>query len=67
MSHEAIQYIPDHVRERYPDLRWRLIRQTRNIIVHHYEKIDLDVIWDAIQKDLPLLRDQLVELRDREG
>lgn len=64
---EAIQYIPESVRERYPKLEWEMIRRTRNIIVHHYEKIDLDVIWEAIQKDLPVLRRQLNEMKQHEG
>jgi uncharacterized protein with HEPN domain len=63
---EAIQHIPASVREQYPQLHWELVRRTRNIIVHHYEKIDLDVIWEAIEKDLPTLRRQLEDMKHSE-
>jgi uncharacterized protein with HEPN domain len=28
----------------------------RNILVHGYFEIDLDVVWDAVQQDIPLLK-----------
>jgi uncharacterized protein with HEPN domain len=33
----------------------------RNIIVHQYFGIDLDEIWDAVEKDIPILKDWISE------
>jgi len=60
---EAIQHIPESLRDEHPGLRWQLIRRTRNIIVHHYEKISLDIIWDAMEKDIPALRRELETMK----
>jgi uncharacterized protein with HEPN domain len=31
----------------------------RNILVHHYFGIDLDVVWSAVENDLPALEESL--------
>ena len=37
----------------------------RNRIVHDYFEIDLDVVWQTIQRDLPVLRPRIVQLLAR--
>lgn len=37
----------------------------RNRIVHDYFEVDLDVVWQTIQRDLPALRPQIVQLLAR--
>ena len=27
----------------------------RNIMIHEYEDVDLGIVWDTVQNDLPLL------------
>lgn len=43
-----------------PDLR-RIVG-TRNRIIHVYEAVDQLILWDAIQNDLPGLRNSLLEV-----
>ena len=55
---EASIAIPDEVKELRPDLPWRGMRGMRNIIAHRYYKVDLDIVWNAIQNVfLPLEQD----------
>lgn len=63
---EASKHIPEDVRQRYPDVRWQAIRSMRNVIVHRYEQLRLDILWHTIHEDLPPLREQLDEIRRRE-
>lgn len=37
----------------------------RNRIIHDYFEVDLDVVWQTIQRDLPVLRPQIVALLAR--
>lgn len=37
------------------DIPWRQMRGMRNRIVHDYEGVRLDTVWDAIQSDFPAL------------
>jgi uncharacterized protein with HEPN domain len=34
----------------------------RNRVVHDYFEIDLEVVWHTVQRDLPLLREQITAL-----
>jgi uncharacterized protein with HEPN domain len=47
------------LRTRYPDLAWRGILSLRNVLVHVYLEVDLDTIWDIVEIDLPVLKNQL--------
>jgi uncharacterized protein with HEPN domain len=56
---EAATRIPDGIRERWPDIPWRMIIATRNRLTHAYLGIDDDTIWSIIQEDVPELIEKL--------
>ena len=47
----------------FPSIPWKEIMKLRDIIAHHYFKIDVDVIYSTIKEDLPLLQDALVQIK----
>jgi len=53
---EAARRLPDQIRNLAPDIPWHRIIGMRNMLVHGYFAINLDVIWDAVQQDVPLLK-----------
>lgn len=56
---EAAAQVSEERRKALPQVPWAQIIGTRNKIVHHYFKVDLQVIWDIVQNDLPMLVSQL--------
>ena len=50
---EATRYVPAEVQAKYTDVPWRLIRSTRNVLIHDYPVIDLEIVWQTIRDDLP--------------
>jgi uncharacterized protein with HEPN domain len=52
---EAAAQVSDESRTHLPNLPWRQIVAMRNRLVHHYFRIDLDLVWDVIRNDLPVL------------
>jgi uncharacterized protein with HEPN domain len=50
---EAVKKIPQDLRDRYPDIAWREIAGLRDFVAHAYFALDLDILWDAIRKDVP--------------
>lgn len=52
---EATRRISQDFRNQYPAIPWREMAGMRNIIVHEYDQIDLDIIWDVIENKLPEL------------
>ena len=37
----------------------------RNLIIHSYDAVDPEILWGIIQKDVPVLKVELQELRDK--
>jgi uncharacterized protein with HEPN domain len=48
----------------HPEVAWRSAYDTRNVIVHLYTDIDLEVVWSIVEKELPTLRAQMQALLD---
>ena len=46
------------------EIPWFKIRGLRNRIVHDYEGVNLNLIWEIIDMDIKILRGQLLELND---
>ena len=47
---------------RYPGTPWRQIKGMRNLIVHDYTGIDLGMVRDTVEQDIPVLRAQIEEI-----
>ena len=61
---EAARRVPDHFRARYPQVPWQDTTDLRNVLIHGYDTVDLDVLWRIIQDHLPPLVDQLQAIID---
>ena len=56
---EAAKHIPDAVRVQHPQIDWRKISGLRDVVAHEYFGLDLEIIWDVITQEVPVLREQL--------
>lgn len=50
---EAVRQLPPHVETDFPDVPWAKMRGMRNHIVHGYERIDLEIVWEVVRNELP--------------
>jgi len=50
---EAVGRLPDSYKVDNPEVPWRSIRGARNLTSHEYHRIDHDVIWQTLDRDLP--------------
>jgi uncharacterized protein with HEPN domain len=64
---EAVKGISADVRERYPQVPWQRIAGLRDILIHHYFEIDLEIVWDIVLNKLPELRIQIEAIRSDTG
>ena len=58
---EAAKRLPSESKDSHPEIAWRDIAGLRDIIVHEYFGLDLDIVWDVIENRVPTL---LVQLRN---
>lgn len=56
---EASRALPLEFQKQYPEVPWNYIIGMRNVLVHEYFGIDLDIVWRVISDDLPRLKYQL--------
>ncbi len=52
---EAARHIPESVVTAYPQIPWSQMRGIRNRIVHEYDRVDVEIIWNVAQNELPPL------------
>jgi len=48
---EAATHIPEAIRQKSPEIHWRMIIATRNRLIHGYLGIDNDTLWSIIRTD----------------
>jgi len=52
---EAVGKLPGQMKDRFPDIAWQDIKDFRNLLTHEYFGVDLQIVWNTIQSDLPQL------------
>ena len=63
---EAAKHVPADVKARMPDVAWREIAGIRDWIAHGYFTIKADVVWNAVEVELPLLLQTLRAFKDED-
>ena len=61
---EAAGHVPEDVVAANPKVPWARMRGMRNLAVHEYFGVDVDVLWDTVTVNLPALLPVLGELLD---
>jgi len=56
---EAANHVSESLRLQHPNIPWADIVGLRNRLIHGYDSIDMDVLWQVLNKDLPVLTQQL--------
>lgn len=61
---EASANISEELKLQTNDIAWREIKDFRNAMIHEYFKIDIGLVWSAIEIDLPVLKEQITSLTE---
>jgi len=60
---EAVKNMPVSFKEKYSQIPWKRIAGFRDIVIHTYFRIDTDIIWNVIKKDIPPLKQKIIKIK----
>ena len=59
---EAVKNLPDDIKKDYSEVEWRKIAGLRDILIHAYFGVDLEVIWDIVKNKVSELKGMVREI-----
>ena len=59
---EAVGKLSAALKDEHPGVSWQDIKDFRNLLAHEYFGVDLEIVWNTIRDDLPLLIDAVQEM-----
>ena len=56
---ELVSRLSEETMEKNRKIPWRAIKAMRNLHAHDYENVDLEIVWNTLTEDIPVLKEQL--------
>ncbi|MDT7909870.1 DUF86 domain-containing protein [Thermus sp.] len=63
---EAVKRLPMAFRESHPQIAWRKIAGFRDVVVHDYFGVDIELVWDVVRSQVPHLKAQVEKILRQE-
>lgn len=60
---EAVKRVPDDIRKKYPSVPWREISGMRDIVIHEYFGVSIEMVWKVAVSDLKQLKREIRKLK----
>jgi len=59
---EAARRLSQDTRDKHPQIPWREITSMRNLVIHEYDVVDINQVWDTVQNKIPPLIEELTKI-----
>jgi uncharacterized protein with HEPN domain len=59
---EAVKNLPISFRSKHSEIPWKQMAGMRDVLIHEYFDVDLDLTWQVVKYELPQIRKKLVKL-----
>ena len=64
---ESTQRLPQSLKDTHPAVVWRKIAGFRNVLVHDYLAVDIERVWEIVERDLPDIKRNIEAIRQELG
>ncbi len=64
---EAVKNIPEAIKNKKPEIEWQKIAGLRDILIHAYFGIDVDIVWNIVKNKIPKLKKEILEVLSKLG
>lgn len=64
---EASRNLSDEFRQKYSEVPWGQIIALRNRMIHAYFNVNLQIVWEIVQDDLPPLKQHVKRILEGSG
>ncbi|MEK6850149.1 MAG: DUF86 domain-containing protein [Nanoarchaeota archaeon] len=62
---EAVKNLPESVKKEFKSIPWKQIAGMRDKLIHHYFGVDLNVVWQVIEFDLDVLKEETKKILNK--
>ncbi len=59
---ESTQHLSAGLQARHPEVEWRRIAAFRNVLVHDYLGVDLERVWEILERDVPEFKGTVLKM-----
>lgn len=59
---ELVNRLSDEAKESSQNIPWRAIKGMRNLHALDYENVDMEIVWNTLIEDIPMLKQSLEKL-----
>ena len=59
---EAVKNLSYHFRKKHPKIAWGDIAGMRDMLIHEYFGVNINVVWKTVREDIPMLKKQITEV-----
>ena len=61
---EAVKQIPTEIKEKHQEIPWRRIAGMRDVLIHAYFGIDLELTWRVATEEVPQLKKSILKIKE---
>lgn len=58
---EIIKRLDETIISQYPNVDWKGLAGFRDVLIHQYDKIDIELVWEFFEDDIPPLKQAMLD------
>jgi uncharacterized protein with HEPN domain len=61
---EAVKQIPAEIKERHQEIPWKRIAGMRDVLIHAYFSVDLELTWRVATEEIQQLKREILNVKE---